>query len=130
MKKLIIASLLLLLSACDRSPDEKLNKALQSIKSWSATASLVGAKWQQGEVPDDYAQQTLAKSQQEITQETQDITIPTTLQQPVQQMQQTLGKMEKAVDQDNRKAIAPLLQTLSKEQQQIDKIAAARGQQP
>ncbi len=130
MKNLIFASLLLLLSACDRSSSAKLTKALQSIQSWSATARMVGETWQQGAIPDTYAQQTLAKSQQEITQETQGLTIPTSLQQQLRQVQRTLGQMQSAVEQKNRPEIAPYLQDLAQEQQQMSKYADAREPQP
>ena len=130
MRNIIIASLLLLVSACSHSSREELTKALQSVRSWTATARMVGETWQQGNIPDTYAQQTLAKSQQEITKETQGITIPPTLQQPLQQLHHTLGQMENAVEQKNKSAIAPLLQALSQEQQQIAKVASTQGKQP
>lgn len=128
MKNLLFVSLLLLLSACDRSSSrEKQNKALQTIQSWTATAHMVGETWQQGTVPDVYAQQTLAKSQQEIAKETQGLTVSSELKQQLQQVQQTLQQMTIAVEQKNQAAIASSLQTLSKEQHQLSAFATAQG---
>ena len=130
MKQILLVSLLVLLAACGRSsPNEKLVKALKSIKSWTATAQMVGETWQQGSIPDIYAQQTLEKSQEEIAKETKGLTNPSLLQQ-LQPLQQTLQQMTEDVKQNHKIAIATSLQKLAGEQQQLDAFAASQGKQP
>jgi hypothetical protein len=56
-----------LLTSCNRSnAKEDLNKEMQSVSSWSATAQMVGNAWLKGNLPDKYAQQTLKKTQTEL----------------------------------------------------------------
>jgi hypothetical protein len=74
MKTLGSIALLTLLMACSRSPSpDKSVKALKTIGSWTATAQMVGEAWQQGRVPQHYAEQTLKKSQEEIAKEAKDV---------------------------------------------------------
>jgi Tfp pilus assembly protein PilP len=83
MRKILLLGSLLGLAACSRSSShEKLVKSLQSVQSWTATAQMVGETWQQGNVPEAYAEQTLKKSQEEIARETKDLT-ESSVQQPV-----------------------------------------------
>jgi hypothetical protein len=90
---------------------------------------MVGETWQQGSIPDIYAQQTLEKSQEEISKETKGLTNPSLLQQ-LQALQQTLQQMTEDVKQNHKKAIATSLQKLAGEQQQLEAFAASQGKQP
>ena len=80
MRKVLLIGLLFVLSACTSSHAKQI-KALRTIQSWAATAHMVGETWQQGTVPDVYTQQTLSKSQQEISKEAEQLTAVPVLKQ-------------------------------------------------
>lgn len=62
---------LLLLTACtSKSSGDDVSKELQSVKSWAATAHMVGDAWKRKAVPTAYAKQTLTKTQEELKKET------------------------------------------------------------
>ena len=127
MKQLLLVSLFLSLAGCSRlSAPEKTAKALKSIQSWAATAQMVGESWQQGTIPDSYAQQTLAKSLEETAQEMQMLADPA-LRQQLQPLQQTLQQLTQETSQRHKVKIAPLLQTLQHEQQQLAGLVNATG---
>ncbi|WP_333257534.1 hypothetical protein [Microcoleus sp. S13_C5] len=88
---------------------------------------MVGETWQQGSIPDLYAQQTLEKSQQEIAKETKDLTDPPTLPRQIYQLQQTLQQMTTAVKQHRKAEIATPLVQLATEQQQLEALLKAQG---
>ncbi|MEG4024179.1 hypothetical protein [Microcoleus sp. S13C4] len=128
MKKALIASLLLVLAGCSQSSShDKLVKTLKTVESWTATARMVGETWQQGSIPDLYAQQTLEKSQQEISKETKDLTDPPALPRQIYQLQQTLQQMTTAVKQHRKAEIATPLVQLATEQQQLETLLKAQG---
>jgi patatin-like phospholipase/acyl hydrolase len=128
MKKILLTSLLLLLTACSpSSPKDKLVEVLKTTRSWAATAKMVAEAWQQGSIPDRYAGQTLAKSQQEIAKETNTLNNRPVL---LLQLQQTIQLMGANVEGNKRMAIATSLQKLSAEQQQLDELAKSSGAQP
>ena len=127
MKQILLVTVFLTLAGCDRlSPSEKTAKALKSIQSWTATAQMVGEAWQQGNLPDPYARQTLAKSQKEIAQEIKAIP-DSALRQKLQPLQQTLQQLTQETNQRHKPAIAPLLQILQHEQQQLAELVNATG---
>ncbi len=129
MKKLLFLGLLLELAACSRSSShEKLLKSLQTVQSWTATAQMVGETWQQGAVPDAYAEQTLKKSQEEIARETKDLTEPSA--QKTQQIQETIQKLIAAVKHRQKGTIAAPLQQLSTQHQQLNTLLKAQEKQP
>ena len=129
MKKILFLGFLLGLSACSRSSShEKLVKSLQTIQSWTATAQMVGETWQQGKVPDAYAEQTLKKSQEEIDREANNLT-DSSMQQ-IQQIQQTLQQLIAAVKHRQKDAIAAPLNQLSTQHQQLDTLLKAQEKQP
>lgn len=128
MKSSLFVGLLLGLAACGRSASEAQVQALKTTQSWIATAQMVGEIWQQGFVPDHYAQQTLARSQAEIAKQTQDLTDPPALLQQVHQIQQTLQTMTEAVERHDRTTIAPILQQLLGEQQQLSAFGSQQEQ--
>jgi hypothetical protein len=124
MKKILLISSLLMVAACSRSPSttskQDLIKTIKTTQSWAATAQMVGETWQHDNIPDIYAEQTLEKSQQEITKETKDLQDSPDLLQHLRQLQQTLQQMTTAVKQHRKDDIAPSLQQLSIQQQQLD----------
>jgi hypothetical protein len=125
MQNLVSIGLLLsLLLGCSRSPSpQKSVKALKTIQSWTATARLVGEAWQQGRVPQHYAQQTLEKSQEEIAKEAKDLTAPPPL---IKGVQQTIAQMGKQVDRSQAGAFAAALTQLTTQQQQLDEVTRAQ----
>jgi hypothetical protein len=127
MKKILLTSLLLLLTACSPSPNDKLVEVLKTTRSWTATAKMVAEAWQKGSIPKRYAGQTLTKSQQEIAKEANTLTNRPIL---LQQLQQTIQLMGANIEGNERMAIATSLQKLSAEQQQLDELAKSKGAQP
>ena len=128
MKKALIASLLLVLAGCSPSSShDQLVKTLKTVQSWTATARMVGETWQQGSIPDLYAQQTLEKSQQEIAKETKDLTDSPALPRQIYQLQQTLQQMTTALKQHRKAEIATPLVQLATEQQQLETLLKAQG---
>lgn len=130
MKKSLLASLSLVLTACSQTtPQEKIVKALESIQSWTATAQMVGETWQQGDISTTYAQQTLEKSQQEIAKETKGINVPSAIAIQIDHLQQTLQQMNTDLKQEHRSEIAVEIQQLAKESQQIDAFIKTQEKQ-
>jgi hypothetical protein len=128
MHKILLLSLFLGLTACNRSsPAEKTVKSLRAIQSWTATAQMVGETWQQGTIPDAYAEQTLKLSQEEIATETKNLFKPPTQHQP-RQIQQTLQHLMVAIKHRQKAAIAAPLRQLSIQHQQLDAVLKAQEQ--
>ena len=122
MKKILLLGALLGLASCGHlSSQKKSIKSLKTIQSWTATAQMVGETWQQGAVPDAYAEQTLEKSQEEIAKETKAIT-GSSAQHQTQQIQQTLQQLTAAVNRHQKAAIAAPLQQLLTQHQQLDAV--------
>ena len=121
------ASLLLvltILSACSsKSSAGAVTKELRAVKSWAATAHLIGDKWIQKDVPAVYAQQTLSKVQQELQKERDNLSRKAPPQSrarliaQVQHLQATVAQMSEAVEQKNFQAMSQQLQQLSAQEQ-------------
>ncbi|OUC13954.1 MAG: hypothetical protein B0A82_14285 [Alkalinema sp. CACIAM 70d] len=126
MKNFLLPGLLLGLTACGQTSQEKLTDALKTTRSWAATAQMVGEAWQQGNVPDRYTQQTLVKSQQEIDKSIQEIN---TKNRTLQNLKQTLQEMVTCVEQHDKEKITLSLQQIKLEQQQIEDWAKIQGEQ-
>ena len=135
-----LASLLLvlkLLVACSsQSPAEEITKEIQTVLSWAATAHMVGGAWARGAVPTAYAQQTLDKTQKQLAEETDTLSHLSadskqrhTVLEHLQSLKSTVGQMSKSVEQKDYSAIALQLQQLATEQQQLNTLAHAGGQQ-
>ncbi len=128
MKTILLTSLLFVLAACGKlSPHDQRVEALKATCSWTATARMTGEAWQQGAIPDQYAEQTLTKSQQEIGKAKEGLKEPPIL---FQQVQQAIQNMITDVKHHNKAAIATSLQTISAQQQQLNALATAAGAQP
>lgn len=89
---------------------------------------MVGQTWQQGTVPNRYAQQTLEKAQQEIDQETAEIADPA-LQQQLHPLQQTLLQIALDIKQNYKTTTAASLQKLASQQQQLAAFEPAQVKQ-
>ena len=96
---------------------------------------MVGDAWARGAVPTAYAQQTLDKTQKQLVEETDTLLHSSAPKQRhnvlehLQRLKSTVGQMSKSVEQKNHSAIALQLQQLTTEQQQLNTIAHAGGQQ-
>jgi hypothetical protein len=128
MYRLLSIGLLLILVACSRSTDrDKHLKTLKTIRSWTATAQMVGDTWQRGHLPQQYARQTLIKSQTEITKEAKQLSAPPVV---LTQMQQNIQTMAAQIDRPDQMAFSAALQKLSSQQRQLDALMTAQEQQP
>ena len=134
------ASLLLvltILSACSsKSSADEVTKELQSVKSWAATAHLVGDSWMHQDVPTAYAKQTLSKAQQELQKEQDNLSQKappksrSLLIAQVQHLQATVAQMSEAVKEKNFKAMSQQIQQLSAQEQMMSPLAKTAGMQP
>ena len=137
MERIRSVSLLLLvtiLSACSsKSSSDELAKELQTVKSWTATAHLVGDTWIRGDVPTAYAKRTLSKTQEELQNEVEILSQKapaqnrTTLVVQLQHLQETVQQMSKAVEQKDAKAMQWQIQQLSAQEQSISNFAKTAG---
>jgi hypothetical protein len=128
MKKLLPIGLLLMLTACSRSPDRsKIVKSLKSIQSWTATARMVGEAWQQASIPQQYARQTLIKSREEIVKEAAELPDPPTI---IKQLEETISSLTDKIDRSDNVAFATSLGKFSTQQQQLDKFTKSQERQP
>lgn len=125
-----LASLLLVLTACNSTSPDTVVKALKSIESWTATAQMVGESWQQDKISAIYARQTIEKSQQEIAKETKSISVPPAIAKSLEQVQQTLGEMNAEVKQKQKSKITVFVRQLAEESQQIDAFIKIQEKQP
>jgi prophage DNA circulation protein len=131
------ASLLLfltILSACSsKSSSDELAKELQTVKSWTATAHLVGDTWMRGDVPTSYAKQTLSKTQEELQNEIDILSQKalaqnrTTLVVQLQRLQGTVQQMSKALEHKDARAMQRQIQQLSAQEESISNLAKTAG---
>lgn len=126
--------LLTILSACSsKSSSDELAKELQTVKSWTATAHLVGDTWIRGDVPTAYAKQTLSKTQEELQNEVDILSHKapaqnrTTLVVQLQRLQGTVQQMSKALEQKDARAMQRQIQQLSAQEQSISNLAKTAG---
>lgn len=128
---------LLLLTACtSKSSSDDVSKELQSVKSWAATAHMVGDAWKRGAVPTAYAKQTLAKTQQELKKEVDSFSESSineekraSILKSIFSLQATLTQMSNSIEHKDYKALTQEIQQLSAQEQNITKLAQAAGGQ-
>ena len=115
-----------LTSCTSKSSSEEVNKEIQNVTSWSATAHMVGDAWIHDVLPQKYAEETLKKSHEEIVKSRDNIVKIQTSQQGSQQPKSVLlsevsilaSKTEKisiAVAQTNREEVQKSLKELEAE---------------
>jgi hypothetical protein len=121
-------------TACSRSANDKVVEELQSIASWTATVRMVAESWSSGAIPTPYTKQTLQKAQQEFQKETKTLreSVPAQprLLEQTKQLEQISDQLQNAVEQNDRSTVTAKIQQLATEQQQIDRLAKASGEQP
>ncbi len=130
--------LLKFLIACSsQSSADELAKELQTVKSWTATAHMVGDLWTHGDVPTTYAKQTLEKTQEELKNETDTLSKlsiepsqHSTVLEHLKSLEDTVSQMSKAVEQKDAQAMTQQIQQLSTQEQTIDKLVKTAGGQP
>lgn len=128
MRNILLVSLLWILSACSpRSTHDKLVEMIKNTRSWTATAQMVGETWEQEKIPDRYAQETLTKSEEEITKETKKLS-----QHPVllDRILETIQNMTAEVQKNDKVELVTSLQKLTTQQKQLDLLAKKEGAQP
>jgi hypothetical protein len=140
MRSLRLSELLLLLStvtACSTQPSTAhLAKELKTVKSWAATAHMVGDTWVQGSVPSAYARQTLQTAQTELQNESKTLAKVAPVGQrasalsTLHQLDQTVGQMAAIAAQHDKAAMSSHLEQLSIQEKAINQLIAASGEQP
>lgn len=135
-----LKGVLLLLStitACSSQPSAaQLTKELETVASWTATAHMVGDAWVKRSVPTVYAQQTLQTTQEELHKEAKTIAEVAPVQdrmkaqKQLQDVEQTVEQITKAIGQDNRASVTQSLQELSRQEQVLAQLVEAVGEQP
>lgn len=118
-----------LLTACSgQSSTDKLTKELDSVKSWTATAHMVGDAWIKGTVPEAYAKETLSKTQEELQKETETLKLADSapahsqILEQLKQLKDTVAQMSKAVEQKDQQAMNQQIQQLSSQEQTISTL--------
>lgn len=118
-------------TACSSQPSAKdLAKELETVKSWTATAEMVGESWLKQSIPTVYAKQTLQATQAELQKETETVkkVAPNQARGEVvtklQQIEQTVSQLELAVEKDDRANLSQLLQQLSMQKRTLDTISS------
>lgn len=137
MEEIHSVSLLLLLTilggCSSKSSSDELNKELQTVQSWAATAHLVGDTWLRGDVPTAYAKRTLSTTQKELQNELNNLSQKappqsrSTLIAQLQRLQGTVQEMSKAVELKNSTAMKQQIQELSTEEQALGKLFKTAG---
>lgn len=123
-------------TACSQpSSSEVLTQHLKTVRSWTATARMVAESRSQDAVPQHYARQTLEKTQEEISKESESLfkDLPQTRSQltpSLQSLQQTIQQLSIAVDQPEKAAIAVPLKQLIIEEQQLQTLVQSQAQAP
>lgn len=128
---------LLLLTACtSKSSSDDVLKELQSVKSWAATAHMVGDAWKRGAVPTAYAKQTLAKTQKELKKEVDSLSESSidkekraSIIKSIFSLQVTLTQMSTSIEHKNYQALTQEIQQLSAQEQNMTKLAQNLGGQ-
>lgn len=120
-------------SCSGNSSSEDLNKEIQNVSSWSATAYMVGDAWIHGAVPKKSAEQTLKTAAAEILRERENIEKMQISQKTIQRHQSVLlakalllanktKKISKAIAQANRKEVKTSLEELELESKMLKRL--------
>ena len=115
------------LTACGPKPPRKqIDKQGESVASWAATAEMVATAWLQGDVPTDYARQTLqsgAKQVQRARTSLAKVAAGDSLAQAAEQeygrLAERLTRMTDALQQNDRRTLAQSIDQLPNEAQRI-----------
>lgn len=127
--------LLMILSGCSStSASGKVTKTAQTVKSWTATAHLVGDAWMQGSVPTPYAKKTLQAAEQDLQKQAEMLQKKAPTQQQMmllehlQRSKQIMNQMSSAIEQKDRTQMMQLIQQISTEEQTLNPLAKPAGE--
>ncbi len=131
-----ILLLTLLLAACSgQSGQGNISKDLQTVQSWTSTAYMVGDVWQRGQVPTEYAVQTLEAANSNLKQEQSLISGPgqgdqaRELVQKLPAVIEIVNRMTEAVRRGDHGDLGQALQQLAAQEQSLDQLAKSIGAQ-
>lgn len=102
---------LLCLAGCGQPPSQKAEAEQQTLRSWAATAGMVGDAWKRRAVPDAYARQTLQAARQALG--------DTKGRGDLHPLEDTLDQMAAAVRRGDRDGIAPGIARLGEEEKEL-----------
>jgi hypothetical protein len=122
---------ILLLGCSSQSSAADIKKELTTVKSWTATAYMVGDAWKRGAIPTPYAQQTLQKSQEELHKSEKTLIKKSVDQKLIgylHDIDKTLSQMSNTVEQKDHTNLDQQMQQLSLEQQEITTFADTIGE--
>lgn len=124
----------LTVTACRRSPAEKLDQALQTTTSWAATAAWIGATWARGEVPARFAEHGLERAGEtlaDLDQEKQLAELPPAARAALGAHLRSLGaavvEARKAVSQGDPRAITQPLARIAAEERALQAMSGERA---
>ncbi|QIR35897.1 hypothetical protein HCG51_03405 [Tolypothrix sp. PCC 7910] len=122
-----LLTMIWLTSCSNQYAKADLNKEIKNVSSWSATAYMVGDAWIHDNVPDEYAQTTLKKAQEEILKEKASIEkIPKNdksgILDKVLQLANKTEKISTAIAQKNRTQVQKSLSELAVESQSLKQL--------
>ncbi len=121
---------ILLFGCSNQSSAADLKKELTTVKSWTATAYMVGDAWKRGAIPTPYAKQTLQKSKEELKISEKNLVkeaVDKKLINYLHELELTISQMSNTVEQKNRAELDKQMQQLSKEQEEITTFAETIG---
>ncbi len=132
--RLSICSLLglpiLLLGCGKQSSAADIKKELTTVKSWAATAYMVGDAWKRGAIPTPYAQRTLQKSQEELQKSANNLVkkpVDKKLINYLHDLDTTISQMSSIVERKEHTKLDKQMQELSLEEQEISTFAETIG---
>ncbi|MEH1839434.1 MAG: hypothetical protein V7L20_11825 [Nostoc sp.] len=132
--------ILTLLASCSgKTSVEDMEKQIQDISSWVATANMIGDAWLRNVVPNKYAEQTLKKATEELRKEkekidkiklSKDVTKhdKSQLLAEVIQFANKVEEMSRYVGQKNRSEVQQKLGELAIEERSLNKLKKVAGQ--
>jgi hypothetical protein len=127
----LVFTLLILVTGCgSQSSADNIREGLKAVRSWAATAHLLGDTWMAGSAPTPYATQTLLAAQQRLQEaraRLQSQSIPAdargALLGQLQNLEKTVGQMRAVIQQGDHSALAQQIGQLSAEEKTIASLA-------
>lgn len=128
---LLLLPVIAFATACGQSADEQLQAEIKTVSSWTAAARMAGEAWTKGDVPDAYARRTLETAQDNLKEtadaleETEEIPAnqKSQAQEQINNLRQTMNKMQAAVESGDKPALAQSLDQLIKQKQVLETSA-------
>ncbi len=121
---------ILLFGCSSQSSTADIKKELTTVKSWTATAYMVGDAWKRGAIPTPYAQKTLQKSQEELKRSENNLVkkaVDKKLINYLHELDKTISKMSNTLEIKDHTELNKQMQQLSREEQEITAFAETIG---